>query len=93
MEQYWGTTGVVTAIYIDTIPLHIVTAHLRGRVLIPGTADLSRPMRARRAKAQEASRRGWEIKNYISANANDGGRATASKQRALAMSRVSIARE
>ena len=29
------------------------------------------------------SRRGWGSKNSIDANANDGGRATASKQRAL----------
>ena len=39
--------GFTKAISIDSLPLFIVTVPLRGVIYSHGTADLSRPMRAR----------------------------------------------
>ena len=39
--------------FIDSLPWYIVTVSLPGVIFSHGTADLSRPMRARRAKALE----------------------------------------
>ena len=43
--------GFAKSISIDSLPLFIVTVPLRGVIYSHGTADLSRPMQARRAKA------------------------------------------
>ena len=43
--------GFAKAISIDSLPLLIVTVPLRGVIYSHDTADLSKPMRARRGKA------------------------------------------
>ena len=74
--QCYGTTGVTTAIYIDSLPRYILMILLRGGFLLPGTTD-NRPSEVL-AYVEE----GMGKQKLDGQEVSDGGRATASKQRA-----------